>query len=95
MINNILRWQVQDKSIPYNMFVLFNRPVASFTNNIIYINQMEIVKVNSQGDFPHEWPSYFQLKQFKHSWTLRSSPAIQLVIPLVVSYIIKIKLLRV
>ena len=76
MINNILRWQVQDKSIPYNMFVLFDRPVTSFTNNIIYIDQMEIVKVSSKGDFYHEWPSYLQLKQFKHSWTLRSSTAI-------------------
>ena len=77
------------------MFVLFDRPVSSFTNNIICIDQMKIVKVNSQGDFSHDWPSYFQLKQFKHSWTLRSSTAIPLVIPLVVSYIIKIKLLRV
>ena len=30
------------------MFVLFDRPVASFTNNIIYIDQMEIVEVTRQ-----------------------------------------------
>ena len=48
MINNNLRWQWNNKSIPYNMFVLFDRPVASFTNNIIYIDQMEIVEVTRQ-----------------------------------------------
>ena len=48
MINNNLRLQWHNKSIPYNMFVLFDRPVASFTNNIIYIDQMEIVEVTRQ-----------------------------------------------
>ena len=48
MINNNLRWQWHNKSIPYNMFVIFDRPVASFTNNIIYIDQMEIVEVTRQ-----------------------------------------------
>ena len=37
--------------------------------------------------FSHEWPSYLQLKQLKQSWTMSSSAAMQLEIPLVVSHI--------
>ena len=37
--------------------------------------------------FSHEWPGYLQLKQFKQSWTMSSSAAMQLEIPLVVSHI--------
>ena len=50
MINYNLRKQWHDKSVPYNTFVLFDRPLASFKNNIIYINWMAVVKVSSQGN---------------------------------------------
>ena len=48
MINYNLRKQWQDKSVPYSTFVLFHRPLASFKNNIIYIDWMA---VSSQGNF--------------------------------------------
>ena len=51
MTNNNLRWQWHDKSILSNTFVLFDRPLASFTDNIIYIDRMAVVDVISQGDF--------------------------------------------
>ena len=38
MINDNLRQQRHDKSIPSNLLVLFDRPLASFTRNIIYID---------------------------------------------------------
>ena len=38
MINDNLRQQRHDRNIPSNLLVLFDRPLASFTNNIIYID---------------------------------------------------------
>ena len=39
MINDNLRQQWHVKSITSNLLVLFDRPLAFFTNNIIYINR--------------------------------------------------------
>ena len=38
MINDNLRQQRHDRSIPSNLLELLDRPLASFTNNIIYID---------------------------------------------------------
>ena len=49
--------------------------------------EWQLLKSVHKAIFSHEWPSYLQLKQFKQSWTMSSSAAMQLEIPLVVSHI--------
>ena len=49
--------------------------------------EWQLLKSVHKVIFSREWPSYLQLKQLNHKWTLRSSAAMQLEIPLVVSHI--------
>ena len=49
--------------------------------------EWQLLKSVHKVIFSRKWPSYLQLKQLNHKWTLRSSAAMQLEIPLVVLHI--------
>ena len=81
-----LRWQWHDKIILSTMFVLFDRPLASFTNNITYINWMAVVKVSSQGDFFLWMAKLLATEAIKSQVNSEVQCSYQLEIPRVVSH---------